>query len=239
MTQTDSSGPDFTALAHQPLVDDDEVRRVEICMMKYTVPEVEVECAAAILRNTDWPFRYVAYDNRLNPANTAKMWNKFVRETTCPYVCILDSDAYAPRLTPCWLTCMMQAFDAGADVVLAAANNCGNRQQKRTVAAKDGVIETVTSPWSSFVFLFRKNLPEHFGPFDEEFYAYGPDTEFATRLKLWGGKALLCPDVLFYHVHAATHGKRSDRQAERPFARDLYRAKKAAMITAIDERVTH
>lgn len=221
--------PDFAALASQPLVDDAEVRRVEICMMKYTVPEVEIKCATAVIENTNWPFRYVAYDNRLNPANTAKMWNKFVRETTCPYVCIMDSDAYAPRLEPCWLTRMMRAFNRSADVVLAAANNCGNRQQKRTEPAKDDTIELITNPWSSFVFLFRRDLLDRFGHFDEDFYAYGPDTEFAVRLKLRGGKALLCPDVLFHHVHAATHGRRSDREAERPFATALYRTKKASM----------
>lgn len=221
--------PDFAALARQPLTDDNKVRRVEICMMKYTVPPVETRCAAAILETTKWPFKYVAYDNRPNPANTAKMWNKFVREATCPYVCILDSDAYAPVLRPCWLTRMMRAIDQGADVVLAAANSCGNVQQKRTEPAKPGTIELVTDPWSSFVFLFRRDLLKRFGPFDEDFYAYGPDTEFATRLKLRGGKALLCSDVLFHHVHAATHGKRPDREAERPFATALYRQKKAAM----------
>jgi hypothetical protein len=221
--------PDFAALARRPLVDDDEVRRVEICMMKFTVPEVETECAKRVIENTDWPFRLTVYDNRLNPPNTSKMWNKFAREARCPYVCIMDSDAFAPKLNPCWLTRMMGALDGGADVALAAADNCGNRQQKRTKPAADGTIEPVADRWRAFVMLFRRDLPQRFGPFDEDFYAYGPDTEFAVRLKLKGGKAHLCSDVLFQHVHAATHGRRPDREAERPFARNLFRAKKKAL----------
>jgi len=197
-------------------------------MMKHIVPDVEVRCAEAILRYTNWPFRYVAYDNRGNPANTAKMWNKFVREATCPYVCILDSDAFAPALDPCWLTRMMQVFyrRPDADVVLAAADRCGNAQQKRDGPALAQTIEEVRDPWSSFVFLFRRDLTKRFGPFDEDFYAYGPDTEFAVRLRMWGGKAYLSSDVWFQHLHGATHGLRPDREAERPFARDLFRAKK-------------
>ena len=221
---------DFAARARAPLTDDKDTSRVEICMMKFTLPGVETKCAAAILENTDWPFRYVAYDNRLNPPNTAKVWNKFVAEATCPYVCIIDSDAYVPRLDPCWLTRMMQAFkQPGCDMVLAAANRCGNRTQKRTEPAPDGTVELIEEPWSSFVFLFRRGLLTRFGQFDEDFLAYGPDTEFATRLKLAGGKAYACLDVLLHHEHGATHNLRPEREAERPFARDLYRAKKAKM----------
>ncbi len=221
--------PDFAALARQPLVDDGKVGRVEICVMKHTVPEVEVECAKRVIENTNWPFRLTFYDNRLNPPNTAKMWNKFVREARCPYVCIMDSDAFAPEIDPCWLTRMMDVFKAKSDcdVVLAMADRCGNLQQ-RGEGPGEG-IELITTPWSSFVFLFRWNLCQRFGIFDEDFLAYGPDTEFAVRLKLKGGKAYLRRDVWFKHVHGATHGKRPDREAERPFARDLFRAKKKAL----------
>ncbi len=223
---------DFAALAREPLTEDFETSRVEICMMKHTVPEVEAACAKAILQNTDWPFKFVAYDNRLNPPNTARMWNKFVAESTCPYICIIDSDAYVPRLDPCWLTRMMRAFGAPGDppdVVLAAANRCGNRTQKRDGPAPPGTVEIINDPWSSFVMLFRRHMPDEYGPFDEDFLAYGPDTEFATRLKLAGGVAVACLDVFLHHVHGATHGLRPDREAERPFARDLYRAKKTAL----------
>jgi hypothetical protein len=227
---------DFAGRAREPLVDDNTVRRVEICMMKHTVPEVETKCATAILANTDWPFRFVAYDNRLNQPNTAKMWNKFVREATCPYVCIIDSDAFVPRLSPCWLTRMMSAFaTTECDVMLAAANSCGNRQQKRSGPAADGTVERIDTPWSSFVFLFRKDLPTRYGAFDEDFLAYGPDTEFATRLKLAGGKAYACLDVWLHHVHGATHKLRPEREAERPFATALYREKKLALQNRMGE----
>jgi len=116
-----------------------------------------------------------------------------------------------------------------ADVVLAAADRCGNAQQKRDGPALAGTIEEVRDPWSSFVFLFRRDLTERFGSFDEDFYAYGPDTEFAVRLKIRGGKAYLCSDIWFQHLHGATHGLRPDREAERPFARDLFRAKKRVL----------
>jgi len=228
---------DFAALARQPLRSDDKVGRVEICMMKHTVPDVEVRCAEAILRHTDWPFRYVAYDNRLNPANTAKMWNKFVREATCPYVCIIDSDAFAPKLDPCWLTRMICALRyTKADVILAAADRCANAQQKRSAPAQEGTIEEVLHPWSSFVFLFRRDLTERFGPFDEDFYAYGPDTEFAVRLRARDGQAHVCSDVWFQHLHGATHRLRPERDQERIFARDLFRAKKRALESETGNR---
>jgi len=223
--------PDFAAMAREPLLDDGAIRRVEICMMKHTVPVVETRCATAVLEHTHWPFKYVALDNRMNPPNTARAWNKFVSEATCPYVCIMDSDVFVQPLEPCWLTRMMSTFDShpDCDVVLALANKCGSWQQKASGEEELGTVESVSEPWSSFVFLFRRDLTERFGPFDEDFLAYGPDTEFATRLKLLGGKAYVRRDVWVQHVHGATHGLRPDRAAERPFARDLYREKKAAL----------
>src|SRR5210317_1826687 len=120
----------ISELAKKPLSDDFDVQRVEIIMLKFKEqPDIIDEAINRIIHNTDWPFKLTVYDNRLNPANTSKIWNKLIKDSTCDYVCIIDSDAYVPKLDPCWLTRMMQSIDQ-TGIVIPVSDAAGGAHQQ-------------------------------------------------------------------------------------------------------------
>src|SRR6185369_2548169 len=104
--------------AQKPLEDDSAIKRVEIVILKYKeAPEVIDKAVHNIIHYTKWPFTLKIYDNRPNSPNMSKVWNRLAKESTCDYVCIMDSDAFVPNLTPCWLTRMMESIDEKGVVV--------------------------------------------------------------------------------------------------------------------------
>src|SRR3990167_10178146 len=80
--------------AESPLLDDHEIKRVEIIVLKYKSPDIEIECLSRIIRYTQWPYKLNVFDNRGNGPNTSKAWNKLIRESTCDYILFMDSDAF-------------------------------------------------------------------------------------------------------------------------------------------------
>jgi len=45
------------------------------------------------------------------------------------------------------------------------------------------------------------------GPFDEDFFAYGEDTDLALRLRWAGWKIVVAPGSYIYHLYSMTGGK--------------------------------
>src|SRR3990167_2655342 len=108
--------------AEAPLLDDKEIKRVEIIVLKYKSPDMEKDCVSRIIEYTQWPYKLNIFDNRGNGPNTAKAWNKLIRESTCDYILFIDSDSFVYNTIRernrhpvpngiCWLTEMMKAFD--------------------------------------------------------------------------------------------------------------------------------
>jgi len=60
-------------LSKIPMKSEAEMKMVEIIVLKFKDPEVEVECVKRIIENTDWPFKLTVYDNRQNTASTARI----------------------------------------------------------------------------------------------------------------------------------------------------------------------
>lgn len=54
--------------------------------------------------------------------------------------------------------------------------------------------------------MYRKNMLEGIGLFDEDFYAYMEDADLAFRGRLVGWKCLYVPKAVVYHVHGGTAG---------------------------------
>ena len=119
---------------------------------------MEVECVRRIVEHTEWPYKLVVYDNRRNTANTSKIWNKLIRDSTSEYVMFIDSDAFAPRLTPCWLTRMMSAFRQfpGCQVVVPVSNRAGG--ESSSGRPKTSRPRNIGPIFSAFRFLFRKSV---------------------------------------------------------------------------------
>ena len=61
--------------------------------------------------------------------------------------------------------------------------------------------------------LYRREMLEVVGLFDEHFFAYGDDADLGLRGRLAGWKCLYMPAAIVYHVHSATAGEFSSLKA--------------------------
>lgn len=192
-------------LAEVPMTDDKETKRVEIIMLKFKEePHIINDSISRIVNNTDWPFKLVVFDNRLNTANTSRAWNKLVKESTCDYICIIDSDCFVEKE---WLNRMMESINE-TGIVIPVFDNTGGSGQIASQASSYPASVKNTSIWSGCCFLFKKSVYEQLGAFDERFYLYGQDSEWAYRAKRIGG-AIMRKDVFMHHI-----GNYSMRQNE-------------------------
>lgn len=212
-------------LAKQPLVDDREVKRVEIIVLKFKEPpEVIDKSISRIIHNTDWPFKLTVFDNRLNPPNTSKIWNKLVRESSCRYVLIMDSDAFIPatKTEPCWLTRMMESIDQ-TGFVIPVSSAPGGAHQHVNGPLPYPTMSINKDIWSGYCFLFdREGEYEEIGNFDERFYIYGQDSEFAHRVGKVGG-AVMRQDVYVEHIGGFSFKQDPVREDDKLYARELFR----------------
>jgi len=210
-----------------PLANEKEIKMVEIIMLKYKDPEVETRAVQHIIENTDYPFKLTVYDNRVNNKNISKIWNKLIKESTCDYVCILDSDAFVP---PGWLTKMMSTFEKeDCYVVLPKVSNTSCSQQ-RADKEEDKEPEVLKEILAAQCVLYKKEIFEKIGYFDEDFLLYGQDSEWGDRLLKSKYKGYVRPDVLVKHVGSVSIKKTRKEgsynpQIERIYAGTLFRKK--------------
>ncbi len=61
--------------------------------------------------------------------------------------------------------------------------------------------------------VYRREMLEVIGLFDEHFFAYGDDADLGLRGRLAGWKCLYMPAAIVYHVHSATAGEFSPLKA--------------------------
>ena len=79
-------------------------------------------------------------------------------------------------------------------------------------AAKYGQREEVFCG-SGCASLFRKEMLDEIGLFDEDFFAYAEDTDLGWRARLAGWKACYVPEAVVYHHHSKRFGAYSSRKA--------------------------
>ncbi|MCX6786182.1 MAG: bifunctional glycosyltransferase/class I SAM-dependent methyltransferase [Candidatus Komeilibacteria bacterium] len=220
-------------LVEQPIPLESSVKRVEIIVLKYKDPEVEVDCAKNILENTDWPYKMVFYDNRVGVKNTSKIWNKLFREATCDYVLIIDSDAFVPKLTPCWLTRMMSTFEKYPDCyVVVPKITRTSCDEQRADMAEEKEPTRMTEFFAAQCVLFKKEIFNKVGWLDEDFLFYGQDSEWAVRTMKKGYPIYLRHDVLINHLghysaKKAAKNNEFNRKIEAEYAQKLFEEKTA------------
>lgn len=202
-------------LAKIPMKSEQETKRVEIIMLKFNEsPEVIDEAVLRLIHLTDYPFKLNLYDNRPNTANTSRIWNKLVADSTCDYVLIIDSDAYVPELEPCWLTRMMESIDE-TGIVIPVSDTAGGSHQ-HVNGPKEGTYLN-NDMWSGYCFLFKKEVWEE-TKFDERFYIYGQDSYWAYKTE----GAMMRKDVLVRHIGGATFKSNPLRNADKKYAMALF-----------------
>ena len=60
--------------------------------------------------------------------------------------------------------------------------------------------------------LYRRDLMEQVGGFDEEFFAYGDDADLGIRIRLLGPRCQYVPEAIVYHRHSSTLGSYSPQK---------------------------
>lgn len=206
-------------LAEIPMTDDHVTKRVEIIMLKFKEePKVIDEAISRIIHNTDWPFKLTIFDNRLNTANTSRAWNKLVEESTCDYICIIDSDCFVEKD---WLNRMMESIEE-TGIVIPVFDNTGGSGQKYSFPHVYPSKSINQGIWSGCCFLFKKSVYEKLGPFDERFYLYGQDSEWAFRARKIGG-AVMRKDVWMHHIGNYSMSKNENASMDKIYASNLFK----------------
>src|SRR5271166_4523710 len=62
--------------------------------------------------------------------------------------------------------------------------------------------------------LYRKQMLDQIGGFDEDFFAYGDDAELGLRARIAGWRCIYTPDAVVRHHRGSTMGKGSGRRLE-------------------------
>ena len=194
----------------KPLADDKQIERVEIIVLVHKSPKNEVECIKNIIEKTKHPYQLTIFDNRPNPPNMSKVWNKLVREATCEYIVIMDSDAFVR--TDGWLGKMIEVFkshpDCGVVVPLCGKNgSCPKFQQG---SATDKAPYPCDYYVSGYCFMFKRKLVNEIGWFDENFFVYGQDSDWIDRLKYRNYKPYIQPQVEVTHLGMSETTKASE-----------------------------
>jgi ubiquinone/menaquinone biosynthesis C-methylase UbiE len=233
----DKNAAELAAMANiveevkQPLPDDSVIKRVEIIVLKYKDPEVEWRAAKHILENTEWPYKMNFFDNRPGTKNMAKAWNKLIRESTCDYIVIMDSDVFVPKLSPDWLTRLMGNFiheDCYVSLPKVTVTSCPEQKAQK---AEDKPAHIINARFAGMCVLYKKEIFEKVGYFDEEFLLRGSDVEWVDRLLKSPYKAYISPDVLVDHVGSYASKKagkqevKFNRALERIYANTLFNKK--------------
>jgi len=152
-----------------------------------------------------------------NNQGIATAWGK--------YIATLNNDT---EVDPDWLRSLVAAADLHPDIgafaslvllddkrdvidsaglsVSLLGHGCQNRlgEAATTVESSDEVFGVCAA-----AAMYRKDLFDDVGLFDEDFFAYYEDVDLAWRARLRGWRSMLVPQAVVYHVHSATGGRGS------------------------------
>jgi GT2 family glycosyltransferase len=141
-----------------------------------------------------------------------------------PYICLLNNDTEVDQL---WLKEIVAALDANPDVGSAASkilfffdptsvNSAGDEfswfgvaYQRRLMRGDSDLFNESTYVFSACAAaaLYRKQLFETIGLFDEAFFAYQEDVDIGFRAQLAGYRCLFVPKAIVYHKYQMTSSR--------------------------------
>ncbi len=156
--------------------------------------------------------------------------NAGIAQSEGRYIATLNNDAEAD---PRWLQELVEAMESDASIGMCASKILFYGDRKRIDKAghliyPDGLNhgrgsgepdcgqferrEEVLFPDAAAA-LYRREMLDVIGMFDEQFFAYGDDADLGLRGRLAGWNCLYIPTAIVYHVHSATAGEFSPLKA--------------------------
>jgi len=94
--------------------------------------------------------------------------------------------------------------DAGDEyTILGFTQKVGNNRSTELYKSKREIFSACAG-----AAIYRRNIFEIIGYFDENFFAYMDDVDISYRARIYGFKCVYCPDALVYHHVSATSGSK-------------------------------
>jgi GT2 family glycosyltransferase len=166
-----------------------------------------------------------------NPANLgfAKACNLGIEASEGAYIALLNNDTEAH---PSWLAEAVRAAEANADAGMFACKTLmydrrdvidtaghliypdGLNRGRGRLEVDRGQYDDRTDVFfpSGCAALYRKEMLDEIGLFDEHHFAYGDDTDIGIRGRLAGWRCLFVPASIVYHRYSMTTGEYSPRK---------------------------
>ncbi len=152
-----------------------------------------------------------------------------IRDSAAPYVITLNNDT---EVEPGWLELLLNAaesdpavgscasrivLDAQPDRLDSAGitlDNWGFAWQRGHLQPDVGLYRQACDVWgaSAAAALYRRDMLDRIGLFDEEFESYYEDVDLAWRANRAGWRCRYVPDRRVRHVHSATGSRDPDRK---------------------------
>jgi len=155
-------------------------------------------------------------------------FNQAFRESSAPFLAVLNDDATAH---PGWLESLMNAVEERPDVGMCASRvmlaGDGRLDSAGMLLCRDGSskqrghldppeshrrLEEVLLPSGSAA-LYRREMLEEIGLFDESFFLYCEDTDLGLRARWAAWECLYVPDAVVEHRYSHSAGRASELKA--------------------------
>ncbi len=156
--------------------------------------------------------------------------NVGIRAARGEYIVLLNNDTWAP---PTWLNELVKATPLGPPIGMWGSKVCSYYQRDRIegigeliywdgLCRAQGQFEQDVGQYEvmqEILFppgcgaMYRKSVLDEIGLFDEDFFAYGDDTEIGIRARLAGWKCVYVPKAVLYHKNSGTGGQYSPFKA--------------------------
>jgi GT2 family glycosyltransferase len=157
--------------------------------------------------------------------------NQGIRESRGEFIALLNNDAEAE---PGWAAALLRAFGGRPNVGMAASKILiyedpgridkvghliypdGQNRGRGTGEPDDGRFDRMEEAlWpDGCAAMYRKNMLDEIGGFDEDFFAYGDDAELGLRARIAGWRCMYAPEAVVRHHRGSTLGLGSSRRLE-------------------------
>jgi len=173
---------------------------LDIIIVKYNNRDYENETISQVLETLEIPYHLTVYENYERDRNLSTVWNDLIRRSDADVICLLNNDTVPAKG---WIEKLLEVVkNPKVGAVGPISNRAGAHQGGFKKAIEDKLVECTTL--SGFCLVFRKEVWDKVGGFDENFKLYGEDSQFVANIRNHGFKLITHYGVYVYH-----HGHKS------------------------------